>query len=101
VYRGQSVYIFAGASRSAMNGVPEVDGLIMSVATTLRSLKPSEFPLAEPYRIKVVKATDKSRLADYAAEMPEREFKKETLELINAAYPNKPLKPGQLFKIVE
>jgi hypothetical protein len=33
--------------------------------------------------------------------MPEREFKKETLELINAAYPNKPLKPGQLFKIVE
>jgi len=101
VYRGQSVYIFAGASRSAMNGVPEVDGLIMSVATTLRSLKPSEFPLAEPYRIKVVKATDKSRLADYAAEMPEREFKKETLELINASYPNKPLKPGQLFKIVE
>jgi predicted Zn-dependent protease len=101
VYRGQSVYIFAGASRSAMNGVPEVDGLIMSVATTLRSLKPSEFPLAEPYRIKVVKATEKTRLADYAAEMPEREFKKETLELINAAYPNKPLKPGQLFKIVE
>jgi predicted Zn-dependent protease len=101
VYRGESVYIFAGASRSAMNGVPEVDGLVMSVATTLRSLKPSEFPLAEPYRIKVVKATDKSRLADYAADMPEREFKKETLELINAAYPNKPLKPGQLFKIVE
>jgi predicted Zn-dependent protease len=101
VYRGQSVYIFAGASRSAMNGVPEVDGLIMSVATTLRSLKPSEFPLAEPYRIKVVKATDKTRLADYAAEMPEREFKKETLELINAMYPNKALKPGQMFKIVE
>ena len=37
VYRGQSVFIFAGASRSAMNGVPEVDGLIMSVATTLRA----------------------------------------------------------------
>lgn len=101
MYRGQSVYIFAGASRSAMNGVPEVDGLIMSVATTLRSLKPSEFPLAEPYRIKVVKATDKTRLADYAAEMPEREFKKETLELINAMYPNKTPKQGQLFKIVE
>ena len=69
--------------------------------TTLRSLKPSEFPLAEPYRIKVVKATDKSRLTDYAADMPEREFKKETLELINATYPDEELKPGQLFKIVE
>jgi predicted Zn-dependent protease len=101
VYREQSAYIFAGASRTALNGVPEVDGLILSVAQTLRSLKPSEFPLAEPYRIKVVKATDKSALTDYAADMPEQQFKKETLELINAKYPNKKLQPGQLFKIVE
>ena len=101
VYRGQSVFIFAGASRSAMNGVPEVDGLVMSVATTLRALKPSEFPLAEPYRVKVVKATDKTRLPDYAADMPEAKFKEETLELINAMYPNKKPKPGELFKVIE
>ena len=31
IYRGQSAFIFAGASRSAMNGVPEVDGLFLSV----------------------------------------------------------------------
>jgi predicted Zn-dependent protease len=84
-----------------MNGVPEVDGLIMSVATTLRGLKPSEFPLAEPYRVKVVKATDKTKLSDYAADMPEDKFKKETLELINAMYPNKKPQPGELFKVVE
>jgi predicted Zn-dependent protease len=101
VYRGQSAFIFAGASRSAMNGVPETDGLILSVAQTLRGLKPSEFPLAEPYRIKVVKATDKTRISDYVADMPEAKFKKETLELINAMYPNKKPQPGQLFKIVE
>jgi predicted Zn-dependent protease len=101
VYRGDSVFIFAGASRSAMNGVPEVDGLVMSVATTLRGLRPAEFPLAEPYRIKVVKATDKTKLSDYAADMPEDKFKKETLELINAMYPNKKPQSGELFKIVE
>jgi len=101
VYRGDSVYVFAGASRSAMDGVPEIDGLVMSVATTLRSLRPSEFPLAEPYRIKIVKATDQTKLSDYAADMPEQHFKKETLELINAMYPNKKPAPGQLFKIVE
>jgi predicted Zn-dependent protease len=101
VYRGDSVFIFAGASRSAMNGVPEVDGLVMSVATTLRGLRPSEFPLAEPYRIKVVKATDKTKLSDYAADMPEDKFKKETLELINAMYPKKNPQSGELFKIVE
>lgn len=101
MYRDKSAYIFAGASRSALDGVPEVDGLIKSTALTLRGLKPSEFPLAEPYRIKVVKATDKTDLSDYAADMPEDKFKKETLELINAMYPNKEPKSGQLFKIVE
>jgi predicted Zn-dependent protease len=101
IYRGQSAFIFAGASRSALDGVPEVDGLIKSTALTLRGLKPSEFPLAEPYRIKVVKATDATKLTDYAADMPEEKFKKETLELINAMYPNKRPKAGQLFKIVE
>jgi predicted Zn-dependent protease len=101
VYRGQSAFIFAGASRSAMNGIPETDGVIMSVAHTLRGLKPSEFPLAEPYRIKVVKATADTKLSEYTADMPEDKFKKESLELINAMYPNKKPTPGQLFKIVE
>jgi predicted Zn-dependent protease len=101
MYRGQSAFIFAGASRSALDGVPEVDGLIKSTALTLRGLKPSEFPLAEPYRIKVVKATNQTQLSDYAQDMPEDKFKKETLELINAMYPNKEPKSGQLFKIVE
>jgi len=57
--------------------------------------------LAEPYRIKVVKATDKTSLSDYVADMPEDRYKKETLELINAMYPNKKPPPGALFKIVE
>jgi predicted Zn-dependent protease len=101
VYRGQNVFITAGASRSAVNGVPEIDGMVMSVAETLRALKPSEFPLAEPYRVKVIKAKDGTNMDGYAADMPEARFKKETLELINALYPNKKPAPGQLFKIVE
>jgi len=101
MYRGQSAFIIAGASRSALDGVPEVDGLIKSTALTLRGLKPSEFPLAEPYRIKVVKAVKGTELSDYAQDMPEDKFKKETLELINAMYPNKEPPPGALFKIVE
>lgn len=101
IYRGQSAFVFAGASRSAMNGVPEADGVIKSTTQTLRGLKPSEFPLAEPYRIKAVRATEQTKLSDYAADMPEEKFKRETLELINALYPNKKPQSGQLFKIVE
>ena len=101
MYRGQSAFVFAGASRSAMNGVPEIDGLVRSTIMTLRGLRPAEFPLTEPYRIKVVKATEQTNLTSYAADMPEDKFKKETLELINALYPNKKPAAGQLFKIVE
>ncbi len=101
MYRGASAYVFAGASRSAMNGVPEVDGLVRSTVMTLRGLRPAEFPLTEPYRIKIVKANEQTNLSAYAADMPEEKFKKETLELINALYPNKKPPPGSLFKIVE
>src|SRR5688572_24997394 len=91
MYRGQSAYIFAGASRSAMNGVPEVDGLIKSTVLTLRGLRPAEFPLTEPYRIKVVKATPQTDLEAYANDMPEEKFKKETLELIKPTIRNRKL----------
>jgi predicted Zn-dependent protease len=67
----------------------------------LRGLRPAEFPLTEPYRVKVVKATPETDISAYATEMPEDKFKKETLELINALYPNKKPAAGQLFKIVE
>jgi predicted Zn-dependent protease len=101
VYRGQSAFLFAGASRSAMSGMPEADGLIRSVTETLRGLRPSEFPLAEPYRVKIIEAKDTTRIADYVEDMPVDKYKKESLELINALYPNKQPRPGQLFKIVE
>ena len=38
------------------------------------------------------------KLSDYAPDMPEEKFKKETLELINAMYPNKEPKSGQLVQ---
>ena len=57
LYRGGSAFLFAGASRSARDGKPEADGLIRSVAETMRDLRAAEFPLAEPYRLKIVRAT--------------------------------------------
>ncbi|MCB1623329.1 MAG: M48 family metalloprotease [Pseudomonadales bacterium] len=101
IYLGKSAYVVAGASRASANGRPEADGLITSVAQTLRALKPSEFPLAEPYRLKIVKATDKTQLESYVKDMPEDKYQLETLELINGLYPKKSVTPGQLFKIVQ
>ncbi len=101
LYRGSSAFLFAGASRASRGATPEADGLFQSVASTMRSLKPSEYPLAEPYRIRVREATASTRLDDYAANVPVDKFQKETLQLINGLYPNKPLQQGDLYKVVE
>ena len=84
LYRGKSVYQLAGASRSARDGRPEADGLFRSTIETMRDLRAAEFPLAEPYRMKIVRATEKTRLEDYAAAIPAQKYNVEELELINA-----------------
>ncbi len=101
LYRGKTAFIYAGASRSARNGRPEADGLFRSVAETTRDLRASEYALAEPYRIGIVRATAKTRLAEYAENIPAEKYHKEELELINGVYPNKPLPIGEYVKVVE
>lgn len=101
VYRGNSAFLFAGASKAARDGKPEADGLIRSVAETMRDLRSSEFALAEPYRLKIVRATDKTRIADYAQAVPSERYKKAELELINGLYPNKKPPVGEYIKVVE
>jgi predicted Zn-dependent protease len=101
LYRGGSAFIFAGASISARNGRPEADGLFRSVAETMRDLRPSEYALAEPYRVSIVRATNKTRLGDYAQNIPAQKYNKEELELINGVYPDKPLPVGEYIKVVQ
>lgn len=102
LFRGRSAYLFAGASKSSRGSTPESDGLFRSVAQTMRSLKPAEFPLAEPYRIRIKEATtDNVDLGAYAADIPVEKYQKEELLLMNGLYPDKPIKAGQLYKVVE
>ncbi len=101
LYRGNSAFIYAGASRSSRNGRPESDGIFRSVAETMRDLRPAEYALAEPYRLRILRATDKTRLSEYAERIPAQKYQKEELELINAVYPGKPLPIGEYIKIVE
>jgi predicted Zn-dependent protease len=101
IYRGGSAYLVAGASRSSRGRLPEADGLFKSIAGTLRGLRPSEFPLAEPYRLRIKAADESTRLVDYAELMPEERYQLEQLQLINGIYPRGDLAVGQAFKHVE
>ncbi len=101
LYRGKTAFIFAGASRSSIGRTPEADGLFQSVASTLRGLKPTEFPLAEPYRLRIQQANETTRLEEAAANVPVEKYQKEELLLLNGLYPDRKLKPGDLYKVVE
>jgi predicted Zn-dependent protease len=67
----------------------------------MRSLKASEYPLAQPYRIKIITATDQTKLDDYVKNVPVEKYQKEELQLLNGLYPNGKVKPGQYLKVVE
>jgi predicted Zn-dependent protease len=101
LYRDKSVFLFGAASRSASQGIPADDGLFMSAVQTLRPLKTSEYPLAEPYRIKVVQATENTKLDEYAKKVPVDKYQKEELLLLNGLYPRGKVEPGQAIKVVE
>ena len=73
----------------------------MSSIETMRDMKPTEYPLAEPYRLKLIEADDKTRIEDYAKDMPVEKFKLEELRLMNGLYPKGEPKPGDLIKVVQ
>jgi predicted Zn-dependent protease len=104
IYKDKSVYVFAGASRSSSKMVPADDRVFLSVAETFRRMRASEYPLGEPYRIKLLKATAQTRMGEVAKEFPlqrKEDYPQETLRLLNALYPKGEPKEGQLFKTVQ
>jgi predicted Zn-dependent protease len=101
LYRGTQAFVFGAASRSSEAGAPLDDGVFMSSIGTLREMKPAEYPLAEPFRLKVLEATDKTRIEDYAKDMPVEKFKKEELLLLNGLYPKGEPSSGDFIKVVQ
>ncbi|MBV8495854.1 MAG: M48 family metalloprotease [Gammaproteobacteria bacterium] len=101
LYRGTQAFVFGAASRSSESGIPLDDGVFMSSIGTLRDMRPAEYPLSEPFRLKVIQATDKTRIDDYAKDMPTEKFKKEELRLLNGLWPKGEAKPGDFIKVVQ
>src|SRR5207244_7285727 len=66
LYRGTQAFVIGAASRSSEGGAPLDDGVFMSSIETMRDMKPAEYPLAEPYRIKIITADEKTKLENSA-----------------------------------
>lgn len=100
IYYNNLAYVFAGVSK-ASSGAPAADPLFMSTIKTFRRMKHTELARAEPYKIKTIRATENTRIADLAKSSPLPKYAAEQLRLLNDLYPDKEPQPGQLVKIVE
>jgi predicted Zn-dependent protease len=67
----------------------------------MRHLKPAEYPLAQPYRLKIITTTATTKVEDYIKDMPVEKFKREELQLLNGLYPNREPMADQSLKIVQ
>ena len=100
IYYNNLAYVFAAATKGSA-GTPSADPLFMSTIKTFRRLKQNEFTAAEPYKIKVIRADEKTRMADLAKQSSLPKYAEQQLRLLNDLYPDKEPKPGQLIKVVE
>jgi predicted Zn-dependent protease len=99
VYLNNMAYVFRGATRLG-SALPASDPLFMSSIKTFRRLKDTEFALAEPTRIQLLKATPQTRVETLAQASPIRPYPAEQLRLLNDLYPDKEPAAGQTLKVV-
>jgi predicted Zn-dependent protease len=100
VYYNNLAYIFQGYTRQAA-GLSSFEPVFLSSVKTFRRLKDNEFTAAEPDRIRVIQASNQTKIEQLARKSPIKKYPVERLRLLNDLYPDKEPTPGQKLKIVE
>lgn len=100
IYLNQRAFIIAGTSKAA-NNLARYDQTIVNTAKSFHRLTKNEEILANPLRIKVVKATNKTRFSNLAKQSPLETHAESQLRLLNARYPEGEPKKGELLKVIE
>jgi predicted Zn-dependent protease len=99
IYHNNLMWIVRGASRAGAPA-PEGDVLFTSAAKTFRQLRTEEFKLAEPNRLRIVRAPEGATVASLAARSPLASYSVEQHRLINGLYPQGEPTAGALVKVV-
>ncbi len=99
VYYGNLMWVFKGASRSGVE-TPAGDPFFLSTANTFRRMHANEFRLAEPDRLRVMRAAEGTTMEALAKESPIKKYPQQQLRLFNDLYPDGEPKPGDLIKTV-
>jgi predicted Zn-dependent protease len=92
--------VFRGATRLA-TAQASLDPVFLSSVKTFRRLRDNEFPAAEPDRIQVIRATERTSMEQLAKVSPIKKYPLERLRLLNDLYPDKEPVAGQKLKVVQ
>ena len=99
IYYANLMWVFKGASRSGMEA-PAGDPFFLSTANTFRRMRANEFPLAEPNRLHIMRASEGTTIEALAKASPIKKYPLQQLRLINNLYPEGEPAPGDLVKTV-
>jgi predicted Zn-dependent protease len=100
VYFNGLAYLFNGGTRLS-SAFGATDPLLLSSIKTFRRLRDNELHLAEPNRIRLVKAAPGTRIEALAKTSPIEKYPAERLRLLNDLYPDREPTPGEWLKVVE
>ncbi len=100
IYYNGLAYRFTCATR--LNAAfSQTDPLFLSSIKTFRRLRDNEFRLAEPYRIRIIKAPPGTSIEALATKTPIEKYPVERLRLLNDLYPDGEPTAGQWVKTVQ
>ncbi|MEX1993129.1 MAG: M48 family metalloprotease [Steroidobacteraceae bacterium] len=99
IYYNSLMWVFKGASRAGTTA-PSGDPFFLSTAQTFRRMRGNEFDLAEPYRLRVIRATEDTTIAALAEKAEIKKYPEQQLRLFNKLYPKGEPKPGDPIKTV-
>lgn len=97
IYRGDSAYLFVAAVKGRASLETE-DQRFLEVIRSFRPLKASERKLAEPVRLRLVRAKAGQSLATLAREVPLPRDGEAQLRLLNGLYPSGEPRAGDWLK---
>ncbi len=100
IYYGNLMWVFKGASRSGVEA-PAGDPFFLSTANTFRRMRANEFALAEPYRLRILRAGEGTTMEALAADSPIQKYPLQQLRLFNKLYPDGEPETGDLVKTVK
>ena len=100
IYYGRRAYLIVGMTKD-LRGLDRYDDDFLATVRSFRPMGQAERRAARQLRIRLIRADSGTTYQALAAQSPLENLAEEQLRLINEAYPNGTITPGETLKIIQ